>query len=118
MVEVTFTVTVQEPGVVPTWAGTAPPINDRVVPTTLTIPPQAVVAPAGLAKPRPVADRSSIQAGGVVERVRANEFGLNMLTLRVEVPPAGMDIGVKLLLICAGKVRLWARTACIGKKLI
>ena len=104
MVEVTCTVTVHDPGVVPTCAGTVPPFNDNVVPTALTIPPQVVVALTGFAKFRFAfnADRSSVQAF-VLERIRAKEFGLKMLMLRVDVPPAGMDIGLKLLLICAGK---------------
>lgn len=76
IVEVTFTVTVQDPGVVPTCAGTLPPMRDNTVPETETIPPQLLVAPLGLAKFRFAVDRSSVQAGGVVDRFRANEFGL------------------------------------------
>ena len=90
---------------VPTCAGTVPPIRDNVVPDALTMPPQVVVAFVGVAKFKFAfeTDRSSVHAGGVVESVRGNEFGLNMLTLRMEVPPAGMAIGLKLLLICAGR---------------
>jgi hypothetical protein len=96
-------VTVQEPGVTPTCAGTVPPFRDSVVPTALTIPPQVVVVFAGTAKFKFALrmDRSSVHAF-VLERISANEFGLNMLTLSVDVPPAGMEIGLKLLLICAG----------------
>jgi hypothetical protein len=117
MVEVTFTVTVQEPGVDPTCAGTVPPIKDNVLPTAVTIPPQVVVVLGGEAKFKPAGKRSSVQAGGVVERVRANEFGLKMLTLRVDVPPADMDIGLKLLLICAGRDIPWASATCVGEEL-
>ena len=87
-----------------TCAGTVPPFKDKVVPTALTIPPQVVVGLAGFAKFRFSfdVDRSSVQAF-VLERIRAKEFGLKMLTLRVDVPPAEMRIGSKLLLICAGK---------------
>ena len=104
MVEVTCTVTVQDPKVLPTFAGTMPPLKDNVVPTADTIPPQVVVVLAGLAKFRfPFnTDKSSVREF-VLERMRANEFGLNMITLNVDVPPAEMDIGLKEVLIPAGR---------------
>jgi hypothetical protein len=76
IVDVTFTVTVQEPGVLPTWAGTVPPRRDNTVPEVVTIPPQSLVALLGLAKFRFAPVRSSVQAGGLVDRLSANEFGL------------------------------------------
>lgn len=76
MVEVTLTVTVQEPGVEPTCAGTVPPIRESTVPETCTRPPQLLVAPLGLAKLKSAPARSSVQAGGVADRFNANEFGL------------------------------------------
>jgi len=51
IVEVTFIVTVQDPGVIPDWAGTVPPLSDKVVvpATAATVPPQVLVKPTGLA---------------------------------------------------------------------
>ena len=51
VVEVTSTETVHEPGVTAVWAGTVPPLNEKVVPpgTVVTLPPQVVEALAGLA---------------------------------------------------------------------
>jgi hypothetical protein len=46
--------------------------------------------------------------------VRGKAFGLKIVTLRTEVPPATIDIGVKLLFICAGKDRAW--TTVTGEK--
>ena len=72
--EVTAAVTVHEPGV-PPWAGTVPPINDRVVPIVVTVPPQLFVILAGFAKYKP-AGNVSVQAYGSVARIRGNKFGL------------------------------------------
>ena len=116
MAEVTCTVTEHDPGLMPTCFGTVPPLNESVVPTALTVPPQEVVVLAGLAKVIPVAAKSSVQAAGAVDSVRANEFGLNMLTVSVEVPPGAIDMGVKLLLICAGKDTPWACVTVAGLK--
>src|SRR5271157_5949918 len=49
VIELTSTVTEQDPGLEPTWAGTVPPLRDTEPPTALTIPPQVVVVFAGLA---------------------------------------------------------------------
>ena len=51
VVEVTSTDTLHEPGVTAVWAGTVPPLNEKVVPpgTVVTLPPQVVDALAGLA---------------------------------------------------------------------
>ena len=77
MIDVTLTVTLQEPGVEPVCAGTVPPINDNALPIAVTVPPTQVVAGLGeLVNVNPVEDKSSIQAGGLVESDRANEFGL------------------------------------------
>ncbi len=76
IVDVTFTVTVQEPGVIPTWAGTVPPMRERVVPTIVTTPPQVFVVFGGTATFKFAEERSSVHAAGFVDNVRANEFGL------------------------------------------
>lgn len=51
VVEVTFTDTEQEPGVTPLWAGTVPPLNEKVVPpgTAATEPPQVFELLTGFA---------------------------------------------------------------------
>lgn len=74
-VDVTRTVTVQDPGVEATWAGTVPPINEMVFPIMDTVPPQVVVGLAGEAKKR-FSGRVSTQAAGEEERVSTNAFGL------------------------------------------
>lgn len=74
-VVVTLTVTEHEPGVDSACAGTVPPMREMVVPISETVPPQLVVVLAGEAKNK-FAGRVSVQAAGVDERVRANEFGL------------------------------------------
>ena len=53
--DVTLIETVQDPGVDPIWAGTVPPLKDRVVEpaTAVTEPPQELVKPTGLAIMRP-----------------------------------------------------------------
>ena len=55
VVEVTLIDTVHEPGVVPTWAGTVPPISDKDVEpaAAVTEPPQLSVRPTGFAILRP-----------------------------------------------------------------
>ena len=55
VVEVTLIDTVHDPGVAPDWAGTVPPLKDKVVEpgAALTEPPQVLVKPAGLAIERP-----------------------------------------------------------------
>ena len=55
VVEVILMDTVHEPGVAPTWAGTVPPLSDRVVEpaAAATEPPQELVNPTGLAMVRP-----------------------------------------------------------------
>jgi hypothetical protein len=55
VVEVTLMETVHEPGVIPTWAGTVPPLNEKVVEpaTAVTEPPQVLVNPIGLAMASP-----------------------------------------------------------------
>ena len=51
IVEVTSTDTLHPPGVTLVWAGTVPPLNDKVVPpgTAVTEPPQVLDALIGLA---------------------------------------------------------------------
>ena len=51
VVEVTSTDTVHDPGTIPTWAGTVPPLNDNVVPpdTVVTEPPQVFELLTGFA---------------------------------------------------------------------
>lgn len=55
VVEVTFTDTVHEPGVTPLWAGTVPPLNEKVVPpgTAATEPPQVFESLTGFAMSMP-----------------------------------------------------------------
>jgi hypothetical protein len=84
-----------------------PPLSEKLVPpaVALTEPPQEFVSPTGLAMTRPVwtLTRLSTQAA----LVSGNPLGLKMVTLRREVPPAGIEIGEKLLLISAG-IEIWA----------
>lgn len=55
VVEVTLIDTVHDPGVIPVWAGTVPPLNEKLVEpaTAVTEPPQELVNPTGLAMARP-----------------------------------------------------------------
>ena len=55
VVEVTLIDTVHDPGVTPVWAGTVPPLSDKVVDpaTAVTEPPQVLVRPTGLAMESP-----------------------------------------------------------------
>jgi hypothetical protein len=55
VVEVTLIETVHDPGVIPSWAGTVPPLNEKVVEpaTAVTEPPQELVNPTGLAMASP-----------------------------------------------------------------
>jgi len=103
-VEVTLIVTVHDPGVDPVWGGTVPPFNDNVVEpaTAVTDPPQVFIRPIGFAITRAgwIPIKLSVQDAFV----NGNAFGLKMETCRLAVPPAGMDIGEKLLFISAGKV--------------
>src|SRR5215212_1293017 len=103
-VEVTVIVTVQEPGVDPVWAGTVPPLNDNVVDpaTAVTEPPQVFMRPTGFAITRP--GWMLIKLSDQEALVNGNAFGLKIDTRRRDIPPAGMDIGEKPLLIPAGRV--------------
>jgi hypothetical protein len=105
--EVTLTDTVQRPGVVPTWAGTVPPLreNDVAPEVAVTVPPQLLVSPTELAMLRPgwTLIRLSVQAAFV----SAKPLGLNIVTLRRDVPPVAIEIGEKLLFISAGS-DIWA----------
>ena len=104
VVEVTVIVTVHEPGVDPVWAGTVPPLNDNVVDpeTAVTEPPQVLIRPTGFAITRP--DWTPIKLSDQEALVSGKAFGLKIDTRRRDVPPAGMDIGEKPLLIPAGRV--------------
>ena len=55
VLEVTLSETVHEPGVIPSWAGTVPPLNERLVApaTAVTEPPQELVNPSGIAMTSP-----------------------------------------------------------------
>lgn len=55
VVEVTLMETVHEPGVIPCWAGTVPPLNEKLVEPAIagTAPPQELVNPIGLAMASP-----------------------------------------------------------------
>jgi hypothetical protein len=108
VVDVTSIPTVHCPGVIPTCWGTVPPFNASVV-----VPGLAVMLPlhvletlAGEAINNPgcTPTRSSIQEA----LSNWNEFGLYIVTSRRDIPPDGIAIGVKLLLISAGKDNPWA----------
>jgi len=113
-VEVTVIVTVHEPGVGPIWAGTVPPLNDNVVDpaTAVTEPPQVFIRPTGLAITRP--GWTPIKLSDQEALVSGKAFGLKIDTRRRDIPPAGMDIGEKPLLIPAGRVTTWARAFDAG----
>jgi hypothetical protein len=55
VVAVTLIETVHDPGVIPSWAGTVPPLNEKLVEpaTAVTKPPQELVKPTGLAMASP-----------------------------------------------------------------
>lgn len=112
-VEVTLIEIVHDPGVDPDCAGTVPPVSDRVVlpAVALTEPPQVLDKPTGSAITRPgwTPTRLSVQEA----LVSANPLGLKTVTLRRDVPPAGIEIGEKLLLISAGR-EICACTVCPG----
>lgn len=97
VVEVTLTDTVHEPGVVPDWAGTVPPLRDMVdtPAAAVTLPPQVFEATL-----------TTLMFAGILSvqeaLVSGNPFGLKMVTVRRDVPPDGIDLGVKFLLISAG----------------
>jgi hypothetical protein len=111
--EVTLTDTVQRPGVVPDWAGTVPPLREKdVAPgVAVTVPPQLLVSPTELAMLRPgwTLTRLSVQAAFV----SAKPLGLNIVTLKRDVPPVAIEIGEKLLFISAGR-DIWAYAVCLG----
>lgn len=114
-VEVTLTDIVHDPGVDPDCAGTVPPVKDKVAlpSVALTEPPQLLVKPAGVAMTRPgwTPTKLSVQEALVSE----NPFGLKTVTLKRDVPPAGIEIGEKLLFISAGReICAWAYTVCAG----
>ena len=52
VVEVTSTDTVHDPGTIPTWAGTVPPLKDNVVPpdAVVIVPPQVLTPLTGFAR--------------------------------------------------------------------
>lgn len=54
-IEVTWMETVHDPGAMPTWAGTVPPLNENLVEpaAAVTEPPQELVNPIGLAMASP-----------------------------------------------------------------
>src|SRR5512144_1971041 len=55
VVEVTLIETVHDPGVIPSWAGTVPPLNEKLVEpaAAVTDPPQELANPTGLAMASP-----------------------------------------------------------------
>jgi hypothetical protein len=98
VVEVTLMDTVHLPAVVPVWAGTVPPLREKVdePAVAVTEPPQVL----------PVTPTTVIPLGMLSVQdalVSANGLGLKMVTARREVPPEFIEIGVKLLLISAGR---------------
>jgi hypothetical protein len=102
MIEVTLTVTSQYPKTAPTFAGTVPPMIDKVVPmVVMELPAQVVAGLAGLAKVTP-AGSVSVRAAGTVDNVKGKEFGLVIVIVNTELLPAPIELGVKKLLICAG----------------
>jgi len=103
VVEVTLIDTVHAPGVTPDWAGTVPPLKDKVVDpaTAVTEPPHELVNPTGLAMESPGCTPIKLSIHAAL--VNGNIFGLKIVTFRRDTPPAAMDIGEKLLFISAGK---------------
>jgi hypothetical protein len=103
VVEVTLTETVHEPGVIPDWAGTVPPLRDRTVEPAdaVMVPPQVFVSPTGSAIVSPGCTPIKLSVHEAL--VSGYAFGLKMVTLRRDTWPAAMEIGEKLLLISAGK---------------
>jgi hypothetical protein len=97
VVEVTLTVTVHEPGVVPVWAGTVPPLND-----TVDEPAAAVTLPPQVFEPT----LTTLMLAGILSvqeaLVSGNPFGLKMVTRSTDVPPDEIDLGVNVLFISAG----------------
>jgi len=108
MDEVTWMDTVHEPGVTPDCAGTTPPVRETLVDVVFTVPLQVLAILGGLAIETP-AGRLSVQ----LAFVKSNEFGLKMLTISVEVPPALIVNGSNLLLTSAGN-ETWANAAGDG----
>lgn len=55
VVEVTLSETVHDPGVIPSWAGTVPPLNEKLVEpaAAVTEPPQELVNPTAFAMASP-----------------------------------------------------------------
>lgn len=80
-----------------------PPVSVTVVLplAPVAVPPQLLFRLLGVAISIPVGKVSDSAA-----LVRTNVLGLNIVMLTVEVPPAVITVGEKLLLICA------ANTAC------
>jgi hypothetical protein len=103
IVEVTLIDTVHDPGAEPVCAGTVPPLKEKdVAPTpAFTKPPQLFVMPTGSAMVRPGC--TPFKASVHDAFVSGNGLGLKTETLRRDIPPDGMEIGEKLLLISAGK---------------
>jgi len=76
VVEVTLIPTVHSPGVVPTWAGTVPPLSDKVVVpgTAMTVPPHVLDMFAGFAMNNPGCTPTRLSVH--VALLKANELGL------------------------------------------
>jgi len=114
VVEVTLIPTVHSPGVAPTCAGTVPPLSDKVVVpgTAVTVPLQVLETLEGFAinKPGCTPTKLSVQEA----LLSGKELGLKIVTFKRDVVPVMMEIGVKLLLISAGKDNCWAYTANPG----
>ena len=102
VVDVTLISTKHSPGVAPTWAGTDPPLKDKVVVFGAAVaePPQVLFKPFGFAIFRPAC--TPIKLSVQLVFVNGNVFGLNTVTLSTEIPPALINIGVNCLLISAG----------------
>ena len=85
VMEVTFTLTVQEPAVEPTWAGTVPPLRDKLVAplTAVTVPPHELVTPGALAIFSPGWMPTKLSAHDVF--VNAKTFGLKIVMLKTDV---------------------------------
>lgn len=98
---VTITVTVQELS-----AGIAPPVRVTVEPPigAVTVPPQVLLALPATVKPL-----GSISTSGAVN-VAIERFGLLRLIVRVELPPAVTEIGLKDLLSVGGTAGIGVTT--------